>query len=79
MSLGYLSAGGRYTARWSRNWPTRHCTVAGYGSSMSTVVWSAVASSKTGSACGRRASAMSWWNSAVPCITSGCASRPGNG
>jgi len=29
--------------------------------------------SKTGSVCGRRVSAMSWWNSAVPCIISGCA------
>jgi hypothetical protein len=42
-----------------QKWPTRPCTTAGCGSSMSTAVSSAVALSKTGSVCGRRASAMS--------------------
>ena len=44
---------------WSSNGPTRPCTSVGYGSSMSTAASSAVASSKTGSACGRRASVIS--------------------
>jgi hypothetical protein len=43
------------------------------GSSMSIAVSSVAASSKTGSACGRRVSAIWSWNSVAPCITSGCA------
>ena len=44
----------------------------------STAGGSAVASSKTGAACGRRASAIWCWTSVVPCITAGCASHLGH-
>ncbi len=60
------------------NGPTRPCPIADGALSMSTAGANAVASSKTGSGCGRRASAMSCWTSAGPCTTSECASRPGN-
>jgi len=32
---------------------------------------------KTGAGCGRRASVISWWRSAVPCTISGGACTPG--
>src|SRR5262245_10647515 len=48
------------------------------GSSMSIGVSSGVASTKTASVCGKKASAIWSWNSIVPCTTSECASRPGN-
>src|SRR5947208_9971245 len=44
---------------WNSNWPTRPYITVGYGSSMSTVASSAAALSKTGSGCGRMASAIS--------------------
>ena len=47
------------TCHWRSKEPTRRSTPAGCGSSMSTAVSSAVASSRTGSACGSRASGMS--------------------
>jgi hypothetical protein len=56
----------------------RHSTGAGAGSRPSTAGGSAVASSKTGAACGRRASAIWCWTSVVPCITAGCASHLGH-
>src|SRR5205807_5787694 len=60
------------------HWPTRPCTTAGGASSLSTAVGSVVVSSKTGSACGRRASVIWAWNSAAPCTTSGYVSYPGS-
>jgi transposase-like protein len=41
------------------NGPTKSCTLAGYGARMGTAVSSAAAVSKTGSACGKRAGALS--------------------
>ena len=60
-------------SRWSSKGRTKRCTSVGCGSSMSTAVSSVVASSRTGFACGKRASAIWSWKSVVPCITSGFA------
>src|SRR5215470_17776957 len=58
-------------SRGSGTWRTRSSTSVGCGSTMSTAVPSAAASSKTGSACGRKGSTIWLWNSAGLCVTSG--------